>query len=229
MLSPQRRGGGQPSDTTGHGPGRAWPGPRLAAAAGLAGPLLLGGTILTLTLRQQAFLHTLGWDPLRAPTVDWPSGLALSPDGPWMVAAFVGSGALLSLFAAGLHRHLARSGAPGWGPRLLGGAGLALTLLGFKADPTLLPTPRTLAGTIHDGAYVLLGLTLFPGMLLLAGELRRREPWCAVALPTLLVVALAAPAFVLKGLAFYGALTLILGWFLAIAGRLWQLTRSSGP
>jgi hypothetical protein len=132
-----------------------WPGPRLTVTAGVTGPLLLGGTILALTLRQQAFLRSLGWDPLLAPTVDWPSGLALSPEGGWMVAAFLGSGALLSVFAAGLHHHLAAGGRPPWGTRLLGVAGLALALLAFRTDPTYLLTPRTLAGAIHDGAYVL--------------------------------------------------------------------------
>ena len=43
---------------------------------------------------------------------------------------------------------------------------------------------------------------------------------------TLLTVLLAAPAFALKGLAFYGFLVLILGWFVA-ACWLWQLTRSA--
>lgn len=132
------------------------------------------------------------------------------------------------MFAAGLHHHLAASGRPPWGTRLLGVAGLALALLAFKTDPTYLPTSRTLAGAIHDGAYVLLGLSLLPGMVLLAAELRHREPWRALALPTLFTVLLAAPAFVLKGLAFYGFLALILGWFLLIAARLWQLTRTSG-
>jgi hypothetical protein len=212
--------------TTAHrGATTPWARQRLAAAAGIAGPLLLGGTILALTLRQGAFLRSLGWDPLRAPTVDWPSGLALSADGPWMVGAFLGSGALLSLFAAGLRRQLAPSGPRPLGPLLLGVAGLALALLAFKTDPTYLPTPRTLGGAIHDRAYVLLGLTLLPGMLLAAADMGRRESWRPYALPTVVVVALAAPAFVLKGVAFYGFLALILGWFLVIAGRLWRLTR----
>jgi hypothetical protein len=206
------------------GGGRApWPGPRLAAAAGLIGPLYLGGTIVTLTLRQGAFLRTLGWDPLRAPTLDWPSGLALSPEGGGMIAAFLISGGLLAVFAAGLHHHLARSGPPLWGSRLLGVASLALALLACKTDPTYLPTPRTLAGSIHDGAFVALGLSLLPGMLLLADDLRRRPDWRALALPTVCIVALAAPAFAIKGAAFYGFLALTLGWFLVIAGRLWQL------
>lgn len=201
-----------------------WPGPGLTSVAGVAGPLLLGGTIFVLTLRQQAFLHSLGWHPLLAPTVDWPSGLALSPDGLWMIGAFLGSGALLGVFAAGLHRHLSEHGRPPWGTHLIGAASIALALLASKADPTNLPSPRTLAGAIHDGAYVLLGLTLLPGMLVLAAELRSRRQWRAFALPTLLVVLLAAPAFAVKGVAFYGFLVLILGWFVAVAARLWQLT-----
>lgn len=206
-------------------PGPAWPGPRLTAGVGLAGPLLLGGTILTLTLRQQAFLRSLGWDPLRAPTVDWPSGLALSPEGAWMVGAFLGSGALLGVFAAGLQRHLASDGPTSWGPRLLGAASVAVALLAFKTDPTYLPAPRTVGGAIHDGAYVLLGLTLLPALLLLAGDMRRRPPWRPLALPTVVTVALAAPAFALKGAAFYVFLALILGWFMAVAARLLRVTR----
>lgn len=204
-----------------------WHSPELAVVAGVAGPLLLGGTILTLTLRQQAFLRSLGWHPLLAPTVDWPSGLALSPDGPWMIGAFLGSGALLGVFAVGLHRHLEAVGPPPWGTRLFGAASIALALLACKADPTNLSTPRTLAGAIHDGAYILLGLTLLPGMLVLAADLRSRRQWRTFALPTLLVVLLAAPAFAVKGVAFYGFLALILGWFAAVAAQLWRLTRSA--
>jgi hypothetical protein len=199
-----------------------WPGPRLTAAAGLAGPPLMAGSILILTLRQVAFMRSLGWHPLRAPTVDWPSGLALGPDGGWMVATFLVSGGLLALFAAGLHRQLAATGRAPWGPLLLGAAGLALALLAFKTDPTYLPAPRTLAGVVHDGAYVLLGLTLFPGMLLLARDLRHRPGWRAHAPLTALTVALAAPAFVLKGLSFYLFLAAVLGWFLLTAYLLWR-------
>jgi hypothetical protein len=144
-----------------------------------------------------------------------------------MIAAFLISGGLLAVFAAGLDHHLARSGPPLWGSRLLGVAGLALALLAVKADPTELPTPRTLAGSIHDGAYVCLGLSLLPGLLLLASELRHRPAWRAFTFPTILVVTLAAPAFALKGAAFYGFLVLTLGWFLVIAGRLWQLARAA--
>ncbi|NJM06080.1 DUF998 domain-containing protein [Candidatus Gracilibacteria bacterium] len=139
-----------------------------------------------------------------------------------MLAAFLGSGMLLSLFAAGLHHHFADHGPPPLGTRLLGVAGLGLALLACKTDPTYLPTPRTLAGALHDAAYVLLGLTLLPGMLLLASTMRRRSAWRALAAPTVVTVLLAAPAFVFKGVAFYGFLILILAWFIVCAGWLWH-------
>ena len=208
--------------TPGQGAAAAWPGARGGALAGIVGPLLLGGSILVLTLRQGEFLRSLGWHPLRAPTVDWPSGLALSPDGAWMIGAFLGSGALLAIFAAGLHQQLAATGRSPLGPLPLGVAGFALALLAAKTDPTYLPTPRTLAGAIHDGAYVLLGASLLPGMLLLATDLRGRAGWRGHSLLTLLTVALAAPAFVLKGGAFYLFLAVVIGWFLVTAGRLWR-------
>lgn len=64
----------------------------VAALAGMAGPLLLGGTIAALTWLQRDFMRGLGWNPISAPTLDWPSGLALGPYGNVMEAAFIGSG-----------------------------------------------------------------------------------------------------------------------------------------
>jgi len=58
-----------------------------------------------------------------------------------MVVGFLGSSALLCVFATGLHHHLAADGSPPWSTCLLGVAGLALALLAFKADPAYLPTP----------------------------------------------------------------------------------------
>ena len=71
---------------------------RIAAAAGLAGPLIFGATLLGLSLAEAPFLRSLGWDPLSAPSRDWPSGLALGPQGALMTAVFLLSGALLALF-----------------------------------------------------------------------------------------------------------------------------------
>ncbi|MBC8162816.1 MAG: DUF998 domain-containing protein [Roseiflexaceae bacterium] len=191
---------------------------RLAALAGVVGPLWLGGTIAALTVVEYEFLRSLRWHPIDAPTVDWPSGLALGPQGIWMVAAFVGGGALLPLFAWGLQRGVRRGAV--LGPLLLGVAGVALALLGFKADPTFLPTPRTWQGSVHDLAFVLLGLTLFPAMLFLAQRFRGDARWRGHAGYTLATLLLAAPAFALKGAAFYLFLLAIMLWFVATGLRL---------
>ena len=194
---------------------------RLAGLAGVIGPLWLGGTIAALTFIEYDFLRSLRWHPIDAPTVDWPSGLALGPQGGWMVAAFVGGGALLPLFAWGLQRGI-RAGSA-LGPVLLAAAGVALALLGFKADPTYIPTPRTWQGSVHDGAFVLLGLTLFPAMLALAARFRRDPHWRGQATYTLATLLLAAPAFAIKGAAFYLFLLAIMVWFVVTGVRLSRL------
>lgn len=189
------------------------------ALAGIVGPLWLGGTIATLTLFQYDFQRSLGWHPLHAPTVDWPSGLALGPYGGWMIAAFIGSGSLLIVFASRLGQHLEGARRAAF---LLTAAGVALALLGFKTDPTFLPTPRTWHGALHDAAFVLLGLTLFPAMLLLTARFRADPRWRGHAAYTLATLLLAAPAFAIKGLAFYVFLAAMIGWFVATAARVWR-------
>ncbi|MCU0493033.1 MAG: DUF998 domain-containing protein [Chloroflexaceae bacterium] len=193
---------------------------RLGAAAGMLGPGVLGVAIGVLTVVQYDFMRSLGWHPLYAAMTDWPSGLALGPHGNWMVAAFVVCGGLLPIFAAGLARSLTPRRASVVGPLLLGVAGVAMLLLAFKADPTNIPTPRTLAGAIHDGAFVLLGLSLLPGLLVLGLHFRHDPRWRRHARYTLATVALALPAFLLRGAAFYLFLLLVLAWFVATALRL---------
>lgn len=198
---------------------------RLAAVAGMTGPALLGGTIAGLTYLQYDFLRSLRWHPTQAPTTDWPSGLALGPYGDVMVAMFVCSGVMLIGFALGLHRSIA--GQPKVGPLLLAVSGAALALLAFKTDPTYRSTPTTLAGRIHDSAFVLLGLSLLPAMLSLSQAFRRDARWRGYTLYTLLTLALIAPAFVLKGAAFYLFLIGIMLWFEMVAIRLWRIGRAS--
>ncbi len=60
---------------------------KLAARAGILGPLLFGGVVTTLTILKYDFLLSLGWDPLYAPTFDWPSGLSLGKYGWIMICA----------------------------------------------------------------------------------------------------------------------------------------------
>lgn len=200
---------------------------RGAALGGVVGPLWLGGTFAALSVVQYDFMRGLGWHPLSAPTMDWPSGLALGPHGAWMTAAFVGCGVLLPPFAVALHRALGPGGGgqgsskrAGYGPALLAASGIALALLAAPTDPTLAGGPRTAPGLLHDAAFVLLGLTLLPAMALLGLRFWRTPGWRGHAIYTWLTIALAAPTFVLKGAAFYLFLAAALTWFVVTAARL---------
>ncbi len=198
---------------------------RAAAVAGMVGPLWLGGTILGLTWLQYDFMLGLRWHPLRAPTLDWPSGLALGPYGWLMVGTFVLCGVLMGAFAIGLHRGIAGGTGSRVGPVLLGVTGVALILLGFKADPTFRTTPRTLPGDIHDLAFALLGLSLLPALFFLWRRFRQDPFWRGHASYTLFTALFAAPAFLLSRLAFYLFLVVVLVWFQITAVRLWQVAR----
>lgn len=72
---------------------------RLGLLSGLIGPVLFLVMVTALTILKFDFLLGLGWHPLRAPTFDWPSGLALGPYGALMTATFLLCGAMMSLFA----------------------------------------------------------------------------------------------------------------------------------
>jgi hypothetical protein len=198
---------------------------RLAGIAGVVGSLWLGGTIVALSVADYDFIRSLGWHPLDAPGVDWPSGLALGPHGAWLTAAFVGCGMLLVRFAITLHRTLRPTPRGGYGPALLGTAGVALALLAAPTDPTLAGGPRTWHGLLHDGAFVLLGLTLLPGMFLLGARMRRDPDWHGHAAYTWGTLLLAAPAFALKGAAFYGFLLAAMAWFIATGVQLYRRGR----
>ncbi len=99
-------------------------------------------------------------------------------------------------------------------------AGLFLATLAFTTDPTIRDTPATWHGQLHDLSFVLLGLTLFPAMIVLGFAFRQNEKWKNLSTYTWLTLALAAPAFALKGAAFYVFLLAILTWNEVVALRL---------
>jgi len=199
-----------------------------AALAGILGPLLFAAVVAVLTFAQYDFMRSLGWDPLHAPTFDWPSGLSLGPQGPWMTLTFIVSGSLMSFFALGLRTELGANRPGRIGTGLLALAGIALCGLAFATDPTLRATPVTWHGRLHDLSYVVLGLSLLPGALALGLAFRRDPLWRDLSTYTLLTVTLALPAFWLKGAAFYLFLAAILIWSEVIAIRLSHLTRQIG-
>jgi len=191
------------------------------------GPLLFASVLVMLSVIQYDFMRGLGWDPIHAPTFDWPSGLALGKYGFVMTTTFIVSGRLVSALGLRLKADLAErsrnylrpAGTSQIGSNLLAFSGLALAGLAFTTDPTIRTTPATWHGILHDLSFVLLGLALFPGMIVLGFAFRGNERWRNFSLYTWLTLAFAIPAFVLKGAAFYAFLLLILLWCEMIAIR----------
>lgn len=184
------------------------------------GPVLFASVLTILTLVEYDFLRSLGWHPINDPTFDWPSGLALGNYGWVMTATFIISGILMALLAARLLLDLKPGPASRLGATLFVFAGLALAALAFTTDPTIRDTPATWHGRLHDLSFVLLGLTLFPAMIMLGFAFRQNDKWKNLSLYTWLTLALAAPAFALKGAAFYIFLFAILAWNEVVAFRL---------
>ena len=193
---------------------------KLAARAGIIGPLLFGGVVTTLTILKYDFLLSLGWHPINAPTFDWPSGLALGKYGWIMTTTFIISGLMLTIFASGLRLSLPRSRISLIATFVLSLAGLALASLAFTTDPTIRSTPATWHGELHDLAFVLLGITLMPALILLGFAFRRSVHWRSLANYTWGTAFLAAPTFSLKGAAFYIFLLAVLMWSEITASRL---------
>ena len=195
---------------------------KLAARAGIIGPILFGGVVTTLTILKYDFLLSLGWDPIRAPTFDWPSGLALGAYGWIMTLTFILSGLMLTICASGLRLSLPRSRVALNATFILSLAGIALACLAFTTDPTIRSTPATWHGQLHDLAFVLLGITLMPAMILLGLVFRQTEYWKDLSNYTWITVIFAFPAFWLKGAAFYLFMAAVLAWHAVIAIRLYE-------
>ena len=176
---------------------------KVAVISGLIGPVLFALIVATLTILKFDFLLSLGWHPLYAPTFDWPSGLALGDYGWIMTLTFIASGLMMSLFASGLRLSLPRSRLTLISTFTFSLAGIALAGLAFTTDPTIRFPAATWHGRLHDLAFILLGITLMPSMLLLGFVFRSDKYWENLSLYTWITVALALPTFWLKGAAFY--------------------------
>ena len=96
--------------------------------------------------------------------------------------------------------------------------------LACLADPTLRNYPATWHGRLHDLSFVALGLTLFPSMILFGFAFHTSNAWRRLSWYTWLTVAMALPAFALKGIAFYIFLSAVLAWSMVIARRLEKTT-----
>jgi hypothetical protein len=187
----------------------------LASLAGIMGPILFALVLAVLTIVQEDFMRTLGWNPTGS-VIDWPSGLALGPYGWMMTITFFVCGALMAFFAYGLKIALKN----GLATTLLMIAGFAMMGLIFTTDPTLTTVRKSWHGILHDSFFALLGLTLMPGMLLLGRVFQKHEQWKNLSIYTWITLALIVPTFWLKGVFFYVFLLAILTWSVVAALRL---------
>lgn len=190
----------------------------------LFGPALFATVLTTLTVVEYEFLLSLGWHPINDPTFDWPSGLALGRFGGVMTATFILTGLLMILFAHRLFLDLKLTPASKLGTTLMAFAGLFLATLAFTTDRTIRDYPATWHGRLHDLSFVLLGITLFPAMIVLGFAFRTDPRWQNFAIYTWATLALAGPAFFIKGAAFYVFLFAILLWNELAAIRLNRLS-----
>ncbi|MGE5642688.1 MAG: DUF998 domain-containing protein [Byssovorax cruenta] len=196
---------------------------KIAALAGIIGPLLLGSVITLLTILERDFMLSIGWK-LNAP-LDWPSGLALGPIGWIMTLTFFVSGILIIVFASGLRLSLLPLRSAGIAIWLLILAGVGMIGLVSPTDKTIRTTPKTWHGILHDSSFAAIGLTLMPAMILLGYVFRKDPRWQNLAVYTWITVALAVPTFWMKGVAFYIFLAAILLWCEVIAFRLLSTTK----
>ena len=199
---------------------------KLAALAGIIGPLLFGGVLAALTAIEYDFMRSLGWEPLGLASSDWPSGLALGRYGCVMTAAFLVNGLLVALLAVGLRQALPSTTASRAAVILLLLAGLAMMGLASNTDPTIRATPATLHGRIHDLSFVGIGLTLFPAMLAFGWVFRQSPGWRRLSTYTWVTAALAVPTFAFKGAAFYVFLAAVLVWNARVG---WKLKKMAEP
>jgi hypothetical protein len=191
---------------------------KLAAWAGIIGPLLLGSVITALTILERDFMLSIGWK-FNAP-LDWPSGLSLGPLGWIMTLTFFISGLLIIIFTSGLRLNLPRSLPARVAIWLLIAAGFGVIGLTSPTDRTIRTTPATWHGHLHDASFAVIGFTLMPAMIVLGFVFLKEERWKHLAIYTWITVILAVPTFWMKGVAFYFFLAAILIWSEVVALRL---------
>jgi Protein of unknown function (DUF998) len=165
--------------------------PRSAGLAGMIGAAVFAVVVVFLTLAQLGFMLRLGWNPLGASYVPWPSGLALGPLGWLQVLNFSFFGLTIVLFALGLHRGVVPSGSLSWaGPAFLTIAGVSLMLAAFKTDPRPVDGIQTWHGAVHLLAFLLLVLSFLLALFFWWRRLSRDPRWRSYARYTLITALL---------------------------------------
>jgi len=193
--------------------------------------LVFGVIVTMLTFLEYDFMIGLGWDPVHSSDVPWPS--ALGPYGYFQVANFVFFGGCLISFGLGLRRGVRASGRSSRvGPALVIVAGIAMLLLGFKADPRTSGLPQSWHGWIHALAFVVVALAILAAFFVLWPRLKRDPLWSGYGSYTLisgvlyvLLLLMSFTDLIIPGqVAFYLFLAVMLAWIEVTAIRLRSIT-----
>jgi hypothetical protein len=146
----------------------------IGTAAALLAPVLFAVVAVGLTIHEHAFLDASGWSPVRRVPVEWPSLLALGPDGWLMSATFAACGALGLLFARAVYLRLPAA-APA--AAVLAVLSVAVALEAFAADEPTRSGDASWHDRIHGGVYPLIPLAAIADAALLARSLWRRDSY----------------------------------------------------
>jgi hypothetical protein len=140
----------------------------LGTAAGVVAPVLFAAVAVGLTFHERAFLDGSGWSPVHRAPVEWPSLLALGPDGWLMSATFVACGVLGLLFARAVARRLPAA-VPG--AALVAVVSIAVALEAFKADKPMRSGGASWHDRIHGGVYPVIPVAAIAAAAFLARSL----------------------------------------------------------
>lgn len=149
---------------------------RHLARIAVVGPIVFVAVVAILTALEFDFLRGLGWEPIGASDVPWPSSTALGPYGWAQIANFLFLGVAVLALTAGLWRVLRP--APRIGLVALGVVGVAMLLSAFPTDGSSTAFTTT-HGAIHFFAFFTFVFAAVVAQIALGLSLRRRQGWRA--------------------------------------------------
>jgi Protein of unknown function (DUF998) len=138
---------------------------RLAALAGMVGPIAFAFGLACVTWTEYDFLRELGFSVTDHGDSAWPSGLAQGPHGWVQIANYALFGVLVLGFLAELRFEFLRRRSRRVATTLLAMLGLGFVLAAFPEDGPPFGEPQTWAGYLHSFGFLGVVLGSIGGML----------------------------------------------------------------